>query len=1267
MKRCPKSRFRFTKASTAKPGWRLFTTVVSVAITFFFAKPLSGLDQNGDGLSDLWQQQYSVPSSDADLDYTGTGLTNRQKSLLGLDPRDPSARFHLDIFNDSANAQLRLQLNTVYGKRYQIESSIDLLSWSAFDSPIVGTGQIAEISLPLPQTATFFRAIYAGDVDFDADGLTAWEENLLGTNDNNPDTDSDGMPDLWEYSHGLNPLANDANTDSDGDGATNLQEYQAGTDPNDYYNGNLPTLTIYAGGDQRGNPGTILPVPISVVVNGNGRRNSPVTFRVAQGLALLAPDKSGNYPGVTSLTVRSTTRYPDAWGFYVAQVYVYLPATAGNISVIEAMVATGGATSAVKTTAVAIDPCLFPPTNLLVTATSPTTADISWTMASETTATMVQVTLDEGRTWINLGAAGPGVTRVTVTGLTPDYPVSFRVFSSSDYSGITNLFTIPRDPTSVPPPSNGAGGDATASATVRPLSEPIIEGEKKYFNLGAWGFSGFQNQNTYLTKTAVLTCDPENSVTYIDRIDPITGHQLPRETHTTGSAGCFGFYLGEPNTGEQIISNTEKLTESLPGDVDDFGRPVHKTLRLTLSDQNDEARLRQNAADKLPPFQGNFSEGIDDAYIYVDNSGYGVSALQYRWRVNADPNLVVKWDVQFTRVDASVQHSVQQWVTNNNTLSPTYLVDPRILNGGANGYYDVFLLMANLAVDGNRDGEMSFNDPAVRDPDRTTSDRPYRLWLNDDDDTELTPTGQPAESEMVPPAQPDYRWHQIISKRNLEDFARIWMDVGGAQGALSWGIQIGLKWKNVTGAPAINIYPSADGDGKNDYLSDENAAQAQISNPIFNEAVRDKNNKETVDTNSTFIFKSDYWTDLDFSDPRKCFLFEGASEGKGELTVVFLDPNGNEIAEGGSVWLDLKDIKKMYQRAIATPDPLTPLPYEIGSSTVDENTINYSPDVSPRFDQPTDEDSQCLVFVHGWRMSYDDSVSFTETMFKRLWWAGYNGRFVAFRWATQTSFNSYNTSEWMAWKYGKSLANYIENYVKHEVPGYTINIAAHSMGNVVTASALKRGMTINTYILMQAAIPSGCYNDSVNNYVRFLNAETMIPTPDTEAELGYRLFTESVTANVSKIVSFFNIDDYALATGTIPFLAWPFETNWEKNQVDYKPNHFGQQNSSWGDYLFSSGKPIGLQVSVNWNQDITGDYLSSRLVTDIHESMSFVARPRSKAVGAEIHSASVFGNVVNLQSVCNFGNGQEDHSGQFNRSIQQLNAFYQRVFQELQQ
>jgi Lamin Tail Domain/CotH kinase protein len=48
------------------------------------------------------------------------------------------------------------------------------------------------------------------------------------------DQDGDGLPDLWELNHGLDPSdPSDAGQDWDGDGVVNLHEYLAGTDPND--------------------------------------------------------------------------------------------------------------------------------------------------------------------------------------------------------------------------------------------------------------------------------------------------------------------------------------------------------------------------------------------------------------------------------------------------------------------------------------------------------------------------------------------------------------------------------------------------------------------------------------------------------------------------------------------------------------------------------------------------------------------------------------------------------------------------------------------------------------------------------------------------------------------------------------------------------------------------------------------------------------------------------------------------------------------------
>ena len=46
------------------------------------------------------------------------------------------------------------------------------------------------------------------------------------------DSDSDGLPDVWERAYGLSVGTNDAASDADSDGLSNLSEYLLGTKPN---------------------------------------------------------------------------------------------------------------------------------------------------------------------------------------------------------------------------------------------------------------------------------------------------------------------------------------------------------------------------------------------------------------------------------------------------------------------------------------------------------------------------------------------------------------------------------------------------------------------------------------------------------------------------------------------------------------------------------------------------------------------------------------------------------------------------------------------------------------------------------------------------------------------------------------------------------------------------------------------------------------------------------------------------------------------------
>ncbi len=104
--------------------------------------------------------------------------------------------------------------------------------------------------------ATNVLRIMKSGVDSDGDGLSDDDENnLYGTDPDNPDSDQDGlsdgeevnttqtdplnadsdgdlMPDGFEVGNGLDPLQADATQDPDSDELNNLAEYQIGTDPN---------------------------------------------------------------------------------------------------------------------------------------------------------------------------------------------------------------------------------------------------------------------------------------------------------------------------------------------------------------------------------------------------------------------------------------------------------------------------------------------------------------------------------------------------------------------------------------------------------------------------------------------------------------------------------------------------------------------------------------------------------------------------------------------------------------------------------------------------------------------------------------------------------------------------------------------------------------------------------------------------------------------------------------------------------------------------
>lgn len=554
------------------------------------------------------------------------------------------------------------------------------------------------------------------------------------------------------------------------------------------------------------------------------------------------------------------------------------------------------------------------------------------------------------------------------------------------------------------------------------------------------------------------------------------------------------------------------------------------------------------------------------------------------------------------------------------------------------------LVPAALAVDANRDGQIKFagnlhdTNLAGVPLDRTSEAEPFRFWVNDDDDR---------DDEDHPGSEYQDRSNNVIdSARDLEDFARLHIHVGALQDLVVNGdIQVGLEWKGVTGTnlPAVKVYKAAENNGCDEYLKNTTTALSQVTG-AFATALG------TITNGGSFKLPASFWGAdalagrpvLSPQNPNRHLIFEGTSEGKGLLAIT-LWRGTNKIGEGPGVWLDIADIKKMFQRVKATGiGEDFDEPHGTTSGTPPEPTMGWIEEGQFQ-DEPASwqKTGHCIVFVHGWNMTESESLNFAETMFKRLWQRGYKGRFAYFRWPTLAgAVGTYNDSEYRAWKCGESLKQYMASLPS----SYTNNLAAHSMGNIVAGSALKKGMQVVNYALLNAAVPAMCYDTNTTLYQS--GAFWKSPTPDNDSDEGTRAlgYSGQLQAVSGNLVNFFLPGDFATTT------------LWEGNNYTVKP----QKLAAIPGPPFTTGYYYDPEDSPGQRIGITYVTVVGRFVTTAHEAMSYAVHSRTRTVGAQGEVNGAIDDAINLDTY-DFGT---EHSAQFNFDLLHTTAFYNRLLEE---
>jgi hypothetical protein len=395
------------------------------------------------------------------------------------------------------------------------------------------------------------------------------------------------------------------------------------------------------------------------------------------------------------------------------------------------------------------------------------------------------------------------------------------------------------------------------------------------------------------------------------------------------------------------------------------------------------------------------------------------------------------------------------WYLNDVSLSLT-------TDDGCPAYTNLTVFGAQLGVDVSRNGSVSYGT--------TSSTNPFCFWINNNHDGYERIWNLNGWNNVQDDlsGKDDLSETSITCTRDLEDFSVLGINLSELTREAVTNGSIVVKLESA--GPQIRLFPQF-GSGTA-YLTDSNTAQQQITAP-YTASV------------GTIGDPLPNWLWTNSAAPN--LLYYGIS-GQGELKVALYAKDGTLIGHGQSVWLNLQDVKQMY---------------DSGSGA---------------------EANQYILFVHGMGMSdgADGSkVHFANTAYKRLWWQGYKGHFGAFEWPC-LGFTAYDQSEYNAWQSATALKDKLDD-LNSSYSG-NVYLFAHSQGNVVAGEALRLGATVNDYVACQGAVSAHAYSPGTPNWPPLFGTNS---TPDDYAvypPTGVNYFNSVSNSRAN----FFNVNDWAL-------------------------------------------------------------------------------------------------------------------------------------------
>ncbi|MEO8615259.1 MAG: DUF1800 family protein [Luteolibacter sp.] len=156
--------------------------LASVLPIFAGATITSGTDFNQNGFPDAWEARFKTQGITPGADSDGDGATNATEAAWGTDPFDANLRIGVTLQRDTNDALLAWTQSP--WKRQRVYRSSNLNSWQWLSLPVSTSGVIstARVAGQFTSAAATFFSVETKDRDSDGDGVSDWDEVLVGSN-----------------------------------------------------------------------------------------------------------------------------------------------------------------------------------------------------------------------------------------------------------------------------------------------------------------------------------------------------------------------------------------------------------------------------------------------------------------------------------------------------------------------------------------------------------------------------------------------------------------------------------------------------------------------------------------------------------------------------------------------------------------------------------------------------------------------------------------------------------------------------------------------------------------------------------------------------------------------------------------------------------------------------------------------------------------------------------------------------------------------------